>query len=522
MPRHSIKTLKRVKRKYKRWLIGLLGHAHIHQAYYYSLGNGQVPNSLRVVHHNVSNVDVTLGINGNAPSHLLGGEEQMSMRISIAAVYAAIALAATAVLSGCGGGASSASFAPSASTQQTVTQSRSNVRSQGSVTHYNLVTLDSLGGSVSFAININSSGQISGTSLLSGNTIEHAQIWIDPPHTIDLGTLGGPNSGIFQYNHGSAGQFVGWSETSATDPNDENYCGFGTTHICRGFSWQDGKMRSLPTLGGNNDHTNDVNKSGQLVGDSETSTKDSSCNPPQVFDFLGVIWQPNGKITTLPPYPGDTVSVAYTINQSGQAAVGNSGACANSAAHAVLWQNASSPINLGNLGASAFNVALDINNPGQVTGDSDLAGNTVTHTFLWQSGTMSDLGTLPGDVDSFAGGINDEGQVVGESCDASGNCRGFLWQKGTMSDLNTLIPPSKNLNVLFGSNINDSGQITGATVNEQGVEQAVVLIPRGSADLLPKGVSASKVTLPESVRMLLRSHRAGFWDLRTRIRRFPR
>ena len=40
---------------------------------------------------------------------------------------------------------------------------------------------------------------------------------------VDLGTLGGPNSAIFQYNHGRAGRFVGWSEISQTDPNVENY-----------------------------------------------------------------------------------------------------------------------------------------------------------------------------------------------------------------------------------------------------------------------------------------------------------
>jgi probable HAF family extracellular repeat protein len=442
------------------------------------------------------------------------------MKISITAVYAAVALVATAALSGCGGGASSSGFAPAASTQQSIAQSGSSVRSQGNVKHYNLVTLDSLGGTVSFAINIDSSSQISGTSFLSGNTILHAQIWEDPPRTIDLGTLGGPNSAIFQYNHGTPGQFVGWSETSNIDPNAENFCGFGTSQICLGFSWQNGKMRSLPTLGGNNDNTNDVNKRGQMVGAAETSTQDPSCTPPHVLDYLGVIWQPDGKITTLPPYPGDTVSYAYTMTQSGQDAVGNSGSCATPTAHAVLWQTASSPINLGTLGGSV-NVALDINNRGQIIGNSDLSGNMLTHAFLWQRGTMSDLGALPGDVDSFAGGINDEGQVVGESCDASGNCRGFLWQKGSMTDLNTLVPPSENLNVLFGSNINDRGEITGATVDAQGVERAVVLVPGGSADVSPHGVSAPKATLPESLQTRLRNPRAGFWDLRKKLR-FPR
>ncbi len=436
------------------------------------------------------------------------------MRISITAVYAAVALAATGVMSGCGGGTSSSSFAPSTATQQSVTQSQSNERSQGGVTHFYPIALDSLGGSVSFAINIQDSGDISGTSLLSGNSILHAQIWIHPPRTIDLGTLGGPNSAIFQYNHGHAGQFVGWSEISETDPNAENYCGFGTSQICRGFSWQHGKMTSLPTLGGNNDQANDVNDRGQISGDSEIATQDPSCNPPQVFDFLGVIWQPDGKITTLPPYPGDTVSYAYTLNQSGRNAVGNSGSCAAATAHAVLWKNGS-PINLGSLGGSV-NVALDINNRGQIIGNSDLSGNTATHTFLWQHGTMSDLGTLPGDVASFAGGINDEGQVVGESCNASGSCRGYLWQHGTMYDLNTLVPQSKNLNIPFGSNINDSGEITGATVNTSGVESAIVLIPRGSAHVLRNGMSAYKVTTPKNMPMRLRNPGARFWDLRSK------
>jgi probable HAF family extracellular repeat protein len=435
------------------------------------------------------------------------------MRISITVVYAAVALAANVVLSGCGGGVSSSGFAPSASTQQSITQSGSNARTKGRVTHYRLVTLDSLGGSVSFAINIDNSGEASGTSLLSGNQIEHAQIWEHPPRTIDLGTLGGPNSAIFQYNHGNAGQFVGWSETSNTDPFDENFCGFGTSHTCLGFSWQHGKMRSLPTLGGNNDNTNDVNRRGQMAGAAETSTQDPSCSPPHVLDYLGVIWQPNGKITTLPPYTGDTVSYAYTITQSGRDAVGNSGSCAAPAGHALLWQNAS-PIDLGSLGGSV-NIALDINNRGQIIGNSNLSGDTVTHTFLWQRGTMSDLGTLPGDVDSFAGGINDEGQVVGESCDASGNCRGYLWQNGSMTDLNTLlVPPSKNLNVLFGGNINDRGEIVGATVNGQGLESAVVLVPRGITDVLPNGASAAKNMPSEALRMRLRNPRAGFWDLR--------
>ncbi len=433
------------------------------------------------------------------------------MRITIAVAFAALPLAVSAVLSGCGG-ASSPGLAPSTSTQQSVVQLKAVGRPDSSFPSYSVLTLQSLGGTVSFAINIDSSGQASGTSFLSGDYVLRAQAWERPPRTIDLGTLGGPNSAVFQYNHGRPGQFVGWSETSAIDPNDENFCGLGTSHICLGFSWQNGKMRSLPTLGGNNDNANDVNSRGQIVGTAETSTIDSSCNAPQVFDYRGIIWQPNGKVTILPPYAGDTVSYAYTMTQSGREAVGNSGPCAASTSHAVLWQNGSSPTNLGSLGGTV-NIALDINEHAQIVGNSDLYGNTATHSFLWQNGTMNDLGTLPGDADSFSGNINDRGQVVGESCDASGDCRGYLWENGTMTDLNTLVTSNSEGNILFGGNINDRGEIVGAAVDSAGVERAVLLIPHKQGRASSHGAPASTVRLSENVKMRLHDLRSRFFKL---------
>ena len=119
-------------------------------------------------------------------------------------------------------------------------------------------------------------------------------------------------------------------------------------------------MTSLPTLGGNNSGANDVNNLGQIVGEAETSIKDPSCTPPLVFSTsYGVIWKPNGKIVTLTPLSGDTFSNAFSINQSG-AAVGWSGTCAVTA-HAILWQTGSM-VNLGSLGGSYNNAALNINN----------------------------------------------------------------------------------------------------------------------------------------------------------------
>ena len=233
-------------------------------------------------------------------------------------------------------------------------QSESSAGSRASATTYHILSLATLGGKANYASAINSRSQITGASLLKGDKVEHAELWRAYRAT-DLGTLGGPNSDVQEYNHGTRGQFVGLSEVSQTDPYAENYCGFGTSHICLGFSWQNGKMTSLPTLGGNNSGANDVNNLGQIVGEAETSIKDPSCTPPLVFDSYGVIWKPNGKIVTLAPLSGDTFSNAFSMNQSGQA-VGWSGSCVVTA-HAVLWQTGSM-INLGSLGGSYNNAAL--------------------------------------------------------------------------------------------------------------------------------------------------------------------
>jgi probable HAF family extracellular repeat protein len=74
---------------------------------------------------------------------------------------------------------------------------------------------------------------------------------------------------------------------------------------------------------------------------------------------------------------------------------------------------------------------------------------------------MIDLGTLPGDNLSLAFGINNRNQVVGQSCDPSGNCRAVLWQNGVMTDLNALISPSSSLYLIIAISINDRGEIVG-------------------------------------------------------------
>ena len=78
--------------------------------------------------------------------------------------------------------------------------------------------------------------------------------------------------------------------------------------------------------------------------------------------------------------------------------------------HGVLADLLYSVTDLGTLSGSSTQ-GIGINNAGQVTGDSQ----TVTgqnHAFLYSGGQMLDLGTLGGDL-SAGEGINNAGQVTG-------------------------------------------------------------------------------------------------------------
>jgi probable HAF family extracellular repeat protein len=238
-------------------------------------------------------------------------------------------------------------------------------------------------------------------------------------------------------------------------------------------------MIQLPTLGGNNGVAMAISNRGEVAGFAESSTPDSGCPAPQVLHFKPVVWEKR-VIHKLPTFGGDPDGVAQEINDKGEV-VGGSGNCAtfNSnflynlvPVHALLWEKGKAT-DLGNLGGktgrAGGNIAYDINDQGQVVGNSDLPGDATFHAFLWTKRTgMQDLGTLSGDVASVSISINDAGSVVGASLDANFNPRAFLWEKGLMTDLNTLIAGDSPLYLLTGCSINSRGEITGLGLTSTG------------------------------------------------------
>ena len=374
-----------------------------------------------------------------------------------------------------------------------------------------------------FFITIN--GLVSGAATFPDNTL-HAVLWYKGQR-LDIATpgLGGPNSMAIGVNQW--GQTVGEAETHSLDPKGEDFCGFAALGLhsfgtsCLPFLWQHGVMIPLPTLGGNNGVANQINNRGEVAGMAENATTDANCpaTAPQKLQFKPVVWV-NGKIQELPTYLGDPDGAAFAVNDNGQV-VGSSGDCTTFSPislvnllplHALLWQDGK-VTDLGNLGGTGHGngiEAVDLNNQGQVVGNSDLKGDTTFHGFLWTRHTgMQDLGTLPGDANSTVTSINDAGEVVGVSLDASFNPRAYLRHSGVMTDLNTLIPAGSPLFLLTACFINSRGEIIGIAVETStGDVHGYLATPRNGGD-------PSESLAPQDAQKLLeqRMHigRFGAW-----------
>ena len=115
---------------------------------------------------------------------------------------------------------------------------------------------------------MNSVGWVAGQSNLVPNGPQHSFLWYGDGPLVDIGTLGGPNSGAGGPN--LYGEAAVESELAVKDPDNQDFCAFGTHLECRGAIWRYGKLAALSRLpGGRNSNAFGVNNLGQVIGWSE-------------------------------------------------------------------------------------------------------------------------------------------------------------------------------------------------------------------------------------------------------------
>jgi probable HAF family extracellular repeat protein len=314
------------------------------------------------------------------------------------------------------------------------------------VIQYTCIDLGTLGGSASYAYDINESGQVVGSAYNSTSADQHAFLYSGATMT-DLGTFGGTQSDARGIN--DAGQIVGSAFTS----------GNATEHI---FLYSGSKMNDLGTLGGMYAFAGGINSTGQAVGQAINANGDW-----HAFLYDGSRMNDLGTL-------GGSQSYAHDINISGRI-VGGAWTIRDAAVHAFSYSG-SKMTDLGTLQGGNWSTAYSVNAGGQIAGTATIAGGSY-RAFLYSGSTMANLGTLGGTA-SYAWGINDGGQVVG-SAKTAGNAadHAFLFSGSTMIDLNSSIDPHSGWTLAEAHAINNAGQIVGFGTNALGKTHAFLLTP---------------------------------------------
>lgn len=326
---------------------------------------------------------------------------------------------------------------------------------------YTLTDLGALtGGTSSYATGINNNGQVVGQAASTDGF--RAFVWSPTSGIVNLGTVSGSN---FSYATGinDKGQISGYANVN---------------NLPTALQWDGkGNIASLAAVGGSaRSYAYGINNSGQIVGYADTGTDAS----------VAALWSNDQPPTEL--NNRNISSIATGVNDQGQV-VGQIAAA--DGFRAALW-NAGTLTNLGTLSGGNYSYATGINDRGQVVGYSTIGKSatsssflgTTINAFIWNSAQgMTSLGSLSPQDNSYATGINENGQVVGYSYgldNGSYRYRAFMWDNGAIADLNSLIDPALGWALTVANAVNEQGQIVGLGVNATGQSRAFLLTPKVS------------------------------------------
>src|SRR5579863_7427735 len=144
---------------------------------------------------------------------------------------------------------------------------------------YNVIDLGPSDNPFSIPAFVNNSGLVKGSDTVFEGAVprSHAVLWYkgmvwDIKQISDILQPGllGPNSAAGPVNQ--SGLVALGGETLTPDPNNENFCAYGTGLQCVVFLWNNGVLTQLPNpLGGTNSGFGDMNNRGEVAGFAETA-----------------------------------------------------------------------------------------------------------------------------------------------------------------------------------------------------------------------------------------------------------
>jgi probable HAF family extracellular repeat protein len=331
-------------------------------------------------------------------------------------------------------------------------------------------------GDVSTAYAVNSAGRVAGTIEPPLNSTEPGRAFVWTPSSPfgttgtlrDIGTLGGAGAHAKATNE--AGHVVGGAGDAA-----------GVSHA---YLWTAvGGMKSLGfPAGATSAGAWGMNDIGDVVGIAENADSQYA-----VWWRVSVAADGSvqvGSVEALAPVPGSFSTVAFAVNQRGQA-VGWSIPISGSN-HPIMWTRTSDGWiveDLGILPGDAWAVARDINDAGIAVGYSH-PGQGCASAVVWttQAGRTTGRRALPslGGCGSEAYGINNQGDVVGRSTNAKGQAHAVLWKiapDGAPLGVTDLGVPTASVAALaydVSPRVGGVAQITGLVWYNKGARRATL------------------------------------------------